>query len=149
MRKAVRIIITKNDSLLVMERNKFGNHYIALVGGGIDLGETAEQALYREVAEEAGITFTNPRLVFIEHAGEVFGTQYIYEADYESGEPALDANSEEAKITALGQNLYNPRWLPIGELAEANLLPQELKTAVLEGLNNGFPETPVTLTVSS
>lgn len=148
MRQAVRAIVIHEDQLLVMHRNKFGEQYFALVGGGIDVGETAEQALYREVAEETGLQIANPRLVAVEEAGEIFGRQYVYLCDYVGGEPALASDSEEAKITALGQNLYQPQWLPLAELAAANLLPLELRDAIVGYLAHGFPEQPATLTVA-
>ena len=44
MRTAVRAIVIKDQSLLVMHRNKFGQEFYALVGGGVDYGESAEQA---------------------------------------------------------------------------------------------------------
>ena len=148
MRKAVRAIMLKDNALLVMRRNKFNQQFYSLVGGGVDMGESAEQALEREVHEESSITFTNPRLVIIEDAGPIFGTQYIYMCDYVSGEPILANDSEEAKITAIGQNLYQPQWLPLDELQDANLLPRELKEAVIHGLQSGFGDEPLALKIA-
>jgi ADP-ribose pyrophosphatase YjhB (NUDIX family) len=147
MRQAVRAIVVKDNRLLVMRRNKFGHEYYALVGGAIILGENQLQTLERELREEAGITVTNPRLVIVEDAGQVYGIHYIYLCDYASGEPALSPHSEEAKITALGSNLYKPMWLPLNELPEAKLMPAALKEAVIVGLQTGFSEQPVQLTV--
>src|SRR4051812_20844149 len=84
MRSAVRAIIIKDDQLLVMHRNKFGTEYETLIGGGVDMNETFEQALYREIREETGVQITNPRLVFTERAGEPYGTQYVFTCDYVS-----------------------------------------------------------------
>ncbi len=149
MRQSVRAIVLKDDALLVMQRNKFGREFCSLVGGGIDVGETQEQALHREIKEETGLTVSNPRLVIIEDAGKFFGMQYIYVCDYVSGEPMLAPDSEEAQITALGQNLYQPGWLPLTELPDANLLPTELKQALLPMLPNHFPAEPLRLTIRS
>ena len=143
MRHAVRAIIVKDQALLVMHRQKFGHEYYALPGGGIDFGETAEQALTREIHEETGITFTKPLLVITEDAGQIFGLQQIYLCEYVSGEPALDPGSEEAKITALGQNLYKPLWLPLSELPQTELLPPELKQILIDKLPNNWPTEPL------
>ncbi len=116
MRRAVRAIVIKNDSMLVMHRNKFGHQYYCLVGGGVDAGETEEQALIREIHEEASLEVANLRLVYIEEAGKPYGNQYIYLCDYVSGEPVLWEGSDEAKIHKLGQNLYSPGWLPLTDL---------------------------------
>lgn len=145
MRKAARAIIIKDDQLLVMHRNKFGQQYFTLVGGGVDFGETAEQSLMREISEETGMQVENPRLVFIEEAGDPYGTQYIYLCDHVSGEPKLPPESIEAKIAEAGQNLYIPMWLPLSDLPQTNFLSERLKTAVLEGVKNGFPKEPKVL----
>jgi ADP-ribose pyrophosphatase YjhB (NUDIX family) len=147
MRRAARAIIVKDNQLLVMHRNKFGQEYCALPGGGVDLGEAPEQTLYRELAEETGVTVNNHRLVILEHAGTMYGDQYIYLCDYVSGEPVLAADSAEAMITAAGKNLYEPGWLPIDQLPTANLLPRELSDLLVEKLANGWPDQPIELTI--
>jgi 8-oxo-dGTP pyrophosphatase MutT (NUDIX family) len=147
MRQASRAIVVKDNQLLVMQRNKFGHEYCALIGGSIDPGESPEQTLYREVQEETTVSIANHRLVIIEDAGEMYGIQYIYLCDYVGGEPQLALDSPEAEITALGKNLYQPAWLPLDQLETANLLPKELKQAVIDGLKNGFPEQPIKLTI--
>lgn len=141
----MRAIVIRDDKLLVMHRNKFGHEYYALVGGGIDFGETAEQSLMREIAEETGLSVKNPRLVFIEEAGDVFGIQYIYLCEYLSGEPKLQPDSIEARIEADGKNTYTPMWLPVKDLQSVPLLPEVLKRALLDGLKNGWPDEPITL----
>lgn len=145
MRKAVRAIVIKDDQFLVMHRNKFGQTYFSLIGGGIDFGETPEQSLIREIAEETQLSVANPKLVFIEETDEVYGTQYIYLCEYVSGEPKLAQDSMEAKIAEAGKNLYIPMWIPLNELSEAELLPIKLKEAILKALKNGWPKEPITL----
>jgi ADP-ribose pyrophosphatase YjhB (NUDIX family) len=145
MRRAVRAIIIKDEQLLVMKRDKFGHKYYTLVGGGVDFGEEPLQSLVREVKEEASMELSNPRLVFIEHPGDPYGTQYIYHCDYVSGEPQLAANSIEAVINKDGQNLYQTAWLSLKDLNDSPFLSETLKLAILEALKNGFPEQPLEL----
>lgn len=145
MRKAVRAIVVKDDALLTMHRNKFGEEYYTLVGGGIDVAETLEAALYREVSEEANLKVANPRLVFIEQAGDPYGDQYIYLCDYVSGEISLSAESTEAKINELGKNLYTPMWLPVKDLPNSSFFTEKLKAALINAFLHGFPEQPQTL----
>lgn len=147
MRQAVRAIVIKDDQLLIMDRDKFGTKYCSLVGGGVDAGETIEQTLLREMHEETGVVISEPRLVIVEDSGPMHGLQYIFLCDYVSGEPALGLDAEEAKITALGKNLYQPKWLPLSELPEANLLPKELKQTLISCLTSGWPAEPIQLRV--
>ena len=113
MRQAVRAVIVRNGYLLVMHRNRFGQQYYTLPGGGVKGNEQHEHALLRHIKEETDIDFVNPRLIIAEDAGDPYGVQFIYLCQYLRGEPRLDLNSEEAKISALGENLYSPQWLPL------------------------------------
>lgn len=145
MRKAVRAVVVKDDALLLMHRNKFGEEYYTLIGGGIGVGETPEQALMREVHEESSLSVANPRLVYVEKAGDPYGDQFIFLCDYSSGEVALPAGSTEAKIHALGANLYEPVWLPIKKLAEVSFVSEALKHTLVKALTQGFPSQPQTI----
>ncbi len=147
MRQVSRAIIIKDDKILLMERNKFGLKYRALIGGGINSGESALDALHREVFEEASIRIKNPRLVITEDAGEIYGTQYIFLADFDSGEVKLSPDSEEYGITAMGKNIYNPVWYPIKDLNEAHILPVELNDILIEFTTKGFPKEPIQLKI--
>jgi ADP-ribose pyrophosphatase YjhB (NUDIX family) len=146
MRKAARAIIVHNQSLLVMKRNKFGNEYYTLLGGGIELGETADQAVVREVLEEASITVTDPRLVYIEESGAPYGTQYIFVCTYKDGDIKLDPKSIEAELNAMGKNLHQPMWLPISKLASTPFRSSVLQAELLADLRDGFSKEPKVLT---
>jgi ADP-ribose pyrophosphatase YjhB (NUDIX family) len=146
MRRASRAIIIKDGKLLVTKRNKFGSKYYILVGGGVDIGETLEQALARELQEETGVQVANPRLVFTENSGIMYGLQHIFLCDYVSGDPALHPDSAEAKISALGLNTYEPMWLSLEELATVSFRTDRLRRAIIDGVKFGFPDEPVDIT---
>jgi ADP-ribose pyrophosphatase YjhB (NUDIX family) len=148
MRRAVRAIICRGDQLLLMHRDKFGNEYDILVGGGVELGEEPAAALLRKINEETGIKVSQPKLVYIEEAAEPYGTQYIYLCDYVSGEAKVDPNSTEAKINKLGKNLYQPVWRKLSEFKDVEFRTPELKRAILDGFTNGFPNQPIDITNS-
>jgi 8-oxo-dGTP diphosphatase len=142
MRKAARAIIVQDGSLLVMRRNKFGERYLTLVGGGVETGETPEQAVVREVREETGLQVTDTRLVFVEDAGEPFGAQYIFLCGHKPGSPTLSEDTGESIANRKGKNLYEPTWLPLAQLPEAPLRSQETKAALIKGFGHGFPDEP-------
>jgi 8-oxo-dGTP diphosphatase len=142
MRQAARAVIIHQNKLLVIKRNKFGKEYYILPGGGVQAGETPEQALMRELAEETGVNISTGRPVFVEEAGAPYGTQYIYLCEYAGGEPRLSPDSEEAKIHALGQNLYIPEWLPLEKLEQATFVSPELKLAIIRAIRSNFPAQP-------
>ena len=138
----MRAIIIRDDQLLVMARNKFGHKYYTLVGGGIDPGETAEEALKREVKEETGLPIGTMKLVLVEEAGQPYGTQYIYWCEYVGGEPSMQSDSDEAKINKLGQNLYQPIWIPITSLVDAPFMSSELKHELINMFKTEYPDKP-------
>jgi 8-oxo-dGTP diphosphatase len=148
MRKAVRAIVIKNDHLLVMSRDKFGEKYETLPGGNIEFNESPEEALFRELYEETTIEVQNPRLVIVEHAGLPWGTQYVYLCEYVSGEPTLSQNSEEYLISQLGKNIYEPRWLPLSDLSNMTFRSENLKKTLLHQIANGWPDAAVEITTA-
>ncbi len=148
MRRASRAIVLRNNQLLVMHRNKFGAEYLTLPGGNIEVGESPEQALYRELREETSIEITNPSFMILEHSGDPYGDQYIFLCEYVSGEPALHPDAEEVAINKLGKNLYTPMWIDIEKLNSASFLSQNLKNLLLKYLNEGWPKSAVEITTS-
>jgi 8-oxo-dGTP diphosphatase len=145
MRKAARAIVIKDDQLLVMHRNKFGKEYYTLPGGGIEPNETPEQTVIRELVEETGVVVAIERLVFIENPGAIFGTQYVFLCSYQSGQPVLHPDSEEAASNRSGQNLYTPMWLPVEKLSQVTFMSPKLRQALQKGLASGFPMAAETL----
>ncbi len=137
-RRAVRVIAFRGDQILVMKRNKFGNEYYTLIGGGIDAGEDANQAIVREVKEETGLVLTNARLVIIEDSGDPFGIQYIYAADCSHDEPVLAEDSEEAHMSKVGKNTYTPMWLDIESFKNCRFFSDVLKISILQGMKTEF-----------
>jgi 8-oxo-dGTP pyrophosphatase MutT (NUDIX family) len=147
MRQAVRAIIVRDDKLLVMQRNKFGNIYYTLIGGGIDEGETPKQAVVREVAEETGLVVKpeTVRLVFMHEAGEPFGTQHIFTCEAIGSDVQLRPDSEEAAIHSDGQNLFTPMWLPIDEIPKVPFRSEQMAKAIYAAIKHGFASEPKTI----
>lgn len=143
MRKAARAIVIRDDELLIMHRDKFGTKYDTLPGGNVEVGESTEEAVRRELREETGLDVGSCRLVFIEDAGEPYGTQYVYLCDYIGGEPQLAPESEEAAINKLGKNLYKPMWVSLAELSDRPFKSETLKQHILTAVADGFTQEPL------
>jgi 8-oxo-dGTP pyrophosphatase MutT (NUDIX family) len=127
-----------------MQRNKFGDVYYTLIGGGVESNETFEEALQREVLEETGLVVRpgTEKHVFT-HAIEPYGIQYVFTCEIEPGEPVLGVDSEEAVIHAEGKNLYTPMWLPLDQLLDVPFRSRELAEAVTQSVKEGFPSEPI------
>lgn len=142
MRICARAIVIKDGQLLVMKRFKIDKTYYTLLGGTVEHGETAAEAAVREAREESGVVVSNPRLVFVEDAGDPYGPQHVHLCDYVSGEPELPADSEEMFWTKPGVNTYEPMWLPLDKLGETPFVSPLLKEAILMALASGWPAEP-------
>ncbi len=145
MRRVARAIIIRGDQLLVMKRDKYGEKFFTLPGGGIDPGETAQQAAEREVREEASVDCKATREVYHERTEE-FGETYYFLCDYLSGEPALDPKSEEAIESAKGENVFQPMWLEIRSLEDSVFYPRNVAHKLEKDLEEGFSEQVIKLT---
>lgn len=56
-RKGVSALIAnKNEEFLLVNLESFEDRYFAIPGGGVEEGETLEDAVYREIREELGIS---------------------------------------------------------------------------------------------
>ena len=73
----VGAIIMKDDSFLMVENDSFDHLYS--VGGRIKFGETAQEAVKREVFEETGVAMETDRLAFI-HENCSVGKKHIIPA---------------------------------------------------------------------
>lgn len=144
-REAARAIVIKDDALLVMKRSKLGEIFYVLVGGGIEPGESPETALRRELLEEASMTVGEVKRVFIEKSNERFGVQHIFLCEYQGGEPHLAPDSPELAENTVGQNTYEPLWLPIKQFREVRFRSNGLREALLEALEYGFPDKSLEL----
>ena len=125
-------MIWRAGALLVNANHnaKTGEDYVALPGGHIDPGESCVEALQREIEEELGARC------------EVGDLQMVSENIYAGRRPSESKRHELTLIfaaTIAGEQTRadgtiqspeadkNFRWLPKEELAQANLLPADVK----------------------
>ncbi|WP_372774811.1 NAD(+) diphosphatase [Mangrovibacterium sp.] len=58
---AIIVAILSNDKILLARNASFTGNRFALIAGYVDVGETIEQAVRREIKEEVGLSVTNIR----------------------------------------------------------------------------------------
>jgi len=136
-RQAVRAIIFKGDKLLLIKTN-LGDY--KLPGGGMNVGETPEEALKREVWEETGYTISivkNKIGTLIERSPDRFNDHSIFEMTSSyflcdifefNGNQHLDQYEK-----ALG---FKPKWISIAEAIEQN---EKLVSSAAQPMNDWVP----------
>jgi 8-oxo-dGTP pyrophosphatase MutT (NUDIX family) len=119
-------VVERGGRLLLIRRRRGPLEYAVLPGGGVEPGETPEQAVLRELEEECGLTGTVARLLLeADHGGrrasyfEVVGTD---------GEPVLGGIE---KFLHSQRNSYEHIWVRPAELADVHLRPEGLATELL------------------
>jgi len=109
-----------------------GREFLIPPGGGVEFGETLEQAVVREIAEEVGIRIVSPRrLGMFENIFRYNGRPehelvFVYEAECSDRELCA---KQEITITESNGNLFAARWYTHSEsLATGlSLFPEGLR----------------------
>lgn len=139
MRTRAGIVLIEDNKVALIERFRAGNHYFAFPGGGVDEGETPEQAAVREALEELGIKvvikqkvaeihFDTSRQVYFlaERVAGEFGTGV--------GEEYTDSDPDDPE-----EGVYIPIWMPFEELTQyENIYPVALAKLVVQAAMGGW-----------
>lgn len=143
MRIRAAAILIQNNSLALMERHRAGMHYFAFPGGGMDAGETPEQAVVREVREELGIEVRVLRL-----AAEVWfrgNQQFFFLVEQTGGEFGTGAGEEFAPDHDPARGTYEPVWMPLEQVTVQNVLPKPVAALAAKSHPNAWPVEPPVL----
>ena len=124
MRKRAGIILIHEGKLALIERHRQGRHYFAFPGGGVDKGESDEQAAIREAEEELGI-----RVKIVQKAATILREgrrdQVYFLVDWVDGEFGTGTGEEYGEVDP-AHGTYNPIWMPLEEILVKNVVPRGL-----------------------
>jgi 8-oxo-dGTP diphosphatase len=109
-KRAAAVIVRDGRVLMVHERSRRfgGGEWWTLPGGGIEPGETPEQAVRREVFEETGLVVGAARYVL--EMPYPSGMTSVFSVTVADGEPRLGADD------GVGPEALGLDWLPAPEL---------------------------------
>jgi predicted acetyltransferase/ADP-ribose pyrophosphatase YjhB (NUDIX family) len=122
-------VVERGGRILLIRRRRGKHVYAVLPGGGIDPGETAAQAVLRELDEECGLTGTIERVLFEgDHGGR--RATYFHIVGTE-GTPVL--GGVEAFLNSR-HNSYEHIWVRSADLHSVGLRPAGLRADLVEAL---------------
>lgn len=129
-------IVLKDDAMLLMLRkNPQNEEYYTIPGGGIEEGETVNEAVVREMFEECSLVVKPMKELFV-IAREGVDMHHHILCNRISGEPAIHQDSPEYKDNLEGNNLHIPQWIPISDLKNLTLYPTPAKEKLIEYLDS-------------
>jgi mutator protein MutT len=146
MRIRAGTVLIEDDKVSLIERFRDRKHYYVFPGGGVDEGETPQEAAVREMEEETGLHVTVKRELAKIHFGLSFQIYYLVErvsGEYGTGtgEEYTDADPDDPI-----EGIYIPIWMPVEELPEhENIYPADIKELVFKSVNAGWPDEPVVI----
>ncbi|AQQ52628.1 NUDIX hydrolase [Planococcus lenghuensis] len=132
MRNRGAAVIIQNGQVVLIKRVREGITYYVFPGGGIEEGETPEQAAGREAFEELGVTVeVTELLTTMDHDGK----QFFFTAGLLTGAIGKGTGEEFTDLER-GRGTYEPMWVPIDQLSSLDLRPKRIGTLLLEKERN-------------
>lgn len=112
---AVITAIIKDNKILLAHNHNFKGNMYSLIAGFVEVGETLEECVAREVKEEVGLNIKNIKYLGSQPWPFPNSLMLGFTAEYDSGEIAVD-----------GVEIDDAKWFDVNNLPE---LPSEISIA--------------------
>ena len=142
MRIRAGVILIEDNELALIERHRAGLHYFTFPGGGVDDGESYEQAAVREMEEETGLQVRVIRRIADVHFNGNLQPYFLVEKI--SGEYGTGTGEEFGEYDPV-HGTYHPLFMPVSEILNNNVVPRELAEIVYRASKDGWPTEPIVI----
>ena len=122
------IIFDSTRRRILVERNSGAREkYVAFPGGGIELGETLQECISREMDEEIAATVLDFEFLFLVENFIPFEGEYLHGIELYC---EIKLESDEVKSQLDG---YEFPWLEVATLGEVDLRPTIVRDRIVDG----------------
>ncbi len=137
--------IFSRDGKLLLGKNRKGGVYegcYVVPGGGVESGETNEQALEREMKEETGIAIAGAKITAMgtstgEHQKTLADTGEVVNVKMTFHDFRIDLDQDAAAVTLKTEDdWHEAEWFSVSELDELKLSQPTCKRLIAMGLVN-------------
>ena len=136
----VSAIIINNDKILV---NQYGKDSYCLPGGYVEIGETSENAIIRELREETGLKFVDAiycgviENFFTNIRGQkTHGIDMYYKVKLSDETTYDDLTMNRIENDKNGEIQHHFKWIFLEDLTKYNLLPIKIKDIIINKETN-------------
>lgn len=150
MRTRAGIVLIEDGKVALIERHRAGLDYYVFPGGGVDEGETPEQAAVREAKEELGVDVAVRQKIAEIHFD--LSKQIYFLVDRVSGEFGTGTGEEftDADPDSPEEGIYISIWMSLDELRRHdNVYPAGLKELLLKAQKDGWSNEAVVIVEKS
>ncbi len=131
MRTRSGVVLLDGDRVCLIQRVREGRTYFLFPGGGVEPGETPEQAAAREALEELGLEVVLDRLVAdLSYRGR---RQFYYLARIVGGRFGSGTGEEMSSAVDSVRGSYTPVWMTLEHARHADVRPRVLSRALGDG----------------
>lgn len=145
MRIRAGIVLIEDNKVALIERHRAGLHYFVFPGGGVNEGESPEEAAVRETMEELGIEVAIKQKVAEIQIGRK-SRQVYFLVDQTNGEFGTGAGEEytDSDPNDPEEGIYFPVWMPIDELLlHDKIYPVAVARLVVKSVQEGWAQDAV------
>ncbi len=128
----VAAIIVEDGKILLARHEKKGKRYWVVPGGGVDFCETLEEALTRELVEEANVVIRVHDLVLANDSIPKNRRRHIVNLYF-----TAEILSGHVKVGASDKRLIDMRFVPIEKLPRLKMFP-DVRREIYEAIRRGF-----------